>query len=149
MVLSTAVVESGSGWGASDVSSASSSSSAIVDPATNRGKRWGVLAEGISALFTITAVAEEWDPVEVLGGEVKRLLPDAAVLPSAVSRRLFESAWDRALASEAEEDDDVLDLGQENLFEVNEVVAAAESELPEYILELAKVEKDDEDGGEE
>lgn len=96
----------------------------------------------------LTAAPEELFDVDTcplfLGGEVKRLFPEAAVLPSAVRRRLFESAVERELTSEGQEDADEeqLDLGQENRFELKEVlvpVPAAESTLPENIFELAKV----------
>lgn len=140
------VVESGGSGGAATAtvtpfpslvaSSASSSSSAIVAPATNRGKRCGVLVVGTSVPLT-DALAQ----AELFGGEVKRLLPEAAVLPLAVRRRLFERAVERELASEEEEE---LDLGQEKRLEVKEVVPAAESTLPEYILELAKVDEEEE-----
>uniref|UniRef100_A0A0R3SLK7 DUF2052 domain-containing protein n=1 Tax=Hymenolepis diminuta TaxID=6216 RepID=A0A0R3SLK7_HYMDI len=83
------------------------------------------------------------DPL-FFGGEVNKLFPEAAVLTSPVKRRLFDNAVDRELISEVDDDvdeEEQFDFGQENRFDENDVLAAAEEEstLPEYIFELAKV----------
>lgn len=99
-------------------SAASSSSSAMVVPATNRGSRdsW---RPGVPVLVETTS------PLLFLGGEVKRLFPEAV---ESFARLEDDNNW---LESGEEED-----LGQEKRFDVEE----ADSTLPENILELAKVE---------